>query len=135
MNFELKTLNLVGAANEKCDALIVLVSDSFKPGKDVLSALVAQTLKAGDLETKPGKPLVIYRPTGLACACVRAVLVNIGTGSAKDVRQAVSASVAAVKTVNTKKLVLCFNTLPTEAGVRAAVHSAARLPSPARRDG
>ncbi len=123
MNFELKTLNLVGAANEKCDALIVLVSDSFKPGKDVLSALVAQTLKAGDLETKPGKPLVIYRPTGLGC--VRAVLVNIGTGSAKDVRQAVSASVAAVKSVNTKKLVICFSNLPTEAGVRAAVTSVA----------
>ena len=123
MNFELKTLNLAGAASEKCDALIVLVSESFKPGKDVLSTLVAQTLKAGDLETKPGKPLLIYRPAGLAC--VRTVLVNVGTGSAKDVRQSVLAAVAAVKTAGTKKLTLCFATAPHEDGVRAAMMAVA----------
>ena len=119
MNFELKTLNLASAASEKCDALIVLVSESFKPGKDLISTLVAQTLKAGDLETKPGKPLVIYRPAGMACT--RLVLVNIGAGSAKDVRQAMAASVAAVKTAGTKKLAFCFATLPHEDGVRAAM--------------
>ena len=123
MNFELKTLNCAGAATEKCDALLVLVSESFKPGKDVLSMLVAQTLKAGDLETKPGKPLVIYRPAGLACT--RAVLVSIGTGSAKDVRKAVAASVAAVKSASTHKLALCFATLPDDAAVRAAMTAVA----------
>ena len=123
MNFELKTLNCAGAATEKCDALVVLVSESFKPGKDVLSTLVAQTRKAGDLETKPGKPLVVYRPTGLACT--RAVLVSIGTGSVKDVRKAVAASVAAVKSASTQKLVLCFATLPDEAAVRAAMTAVA----------
>ena len=110
MNFELKTFDLAGAANEKCDALIVLLSQSFKPGKDVLSALVAQALKAGDLETKPGKlgkpgkPLVMYRPAGLACSS--AVLAGVGDGSAKEVRQAVVAAVAAVKTGNVKKLAI-----------------------------
>ncbi|NMM12878.1 MAG: leucyl aminopeptidase [Rhodoferax sp.] len=123
MNFELKTFDIAGAANEKCDALIVLLSQSFKPGKDVLSTLVAQALKAGDLETKPGKSLVVYRPAGMACS--RAVLASVGDGSAKEVRQAVSAAVAAVKAVNVKKLAICFATLPQENAVRAAVMAVA----------
>ncbi|WP_296448838.1 leucyl aminopeptidase [Rhodoferax sp. UBA5149] len=123
MNFELKTLDLSAAANEKGDALIVLLSQSFKPGKDVLSALVAHTLKVGDLETKAGKLLVLYRPAGVACS--RAVLAGIGEGSAKEVRQALGAAVAAVKAPNVKKLVICFATLPQEETVRAAVIAAA----------
>ena len=119
MNFELKTLNLAGATSEKCDALIVLVSESFKPGKDLLSTLVAQTLKVGDLESKPGIPLFIYRPAGMACT--RAVLVSIGMGSVKDVRKAMAAAVAAVKTSGTKKLAICFANLPHEDAVRAAM--------------
>ena len=62
MNFELKPIGLVGAATEKSDALIVLVPQDFKAGKDDLSALVAQTLKSADLEAKPGKLLALYRP-------------------------------------------------------------------------
>ena len=54
MDFELKTLGLAGAAAEKCDALIVLVSESFKPGKDAVSRLVAGALQAHDIETKAG---------------------------------------------------------------------------------
>ena len=122
MNFELKTFDLAGAANEKCDALIVLLAPSFKPGKDVLSTLVAQALKAGDLESKPGKPgkpLHLYRPAGLACS--RVVLVSVGDGSAQEVRKALAAAVAAVKADNVKKLVICFAVLPQEDTVRAAV--------------
>lgn len=123
MNFELKTFDLSGAANEKCDALIVLLSQSFKPGKDVLSALASQALKAGDLETKPGKLLVLYRPAGVACS--RAVFASVGGGSAKEVRQAVVAAVAAIKAVNVKKLAICFATSPQEDAVRAAVMAVA----------
>ncbi len=47
MNFELKPLNLVALANEKADLLILLVAQDFKPGKDELSILVAQTVKQG----------------------------------------------------------------------------------------
>ena len=122
MNFELKTFDLAAAVNEKCDALIVLLSQSFKPGKDVLSVLAAQALKAGDLQTKPdkaGKPLVIYRPSGLASS--RAVLISMGDGSAKAVSQAVAAAVAAVKAANVKKLAICFASLPSDQAVRAAV--------------
>lgn len=123
MNFELETLDLNGAAKEKCDALIVLLATSFKPGKDNLSMLVAQALKAGDLESKPGAALVLYRPSGLACA--RAVLANVGEGSANEVSKAVKAAVLAVKAGNVKKLVICFATLPKDAPLRAAVTAAA----------
>lgn len=123
MNFELKTLDLAGAASEKCDALIVLVTQSFKPGKDVLSALVAQTLKAGDLETKPGKSLLVYRPAGVTGG--RVVLAGVGEGSAKEVRQAVAAAVTAVKSAQIKKLTLCFASQPAEDAVRAAVMAVA----------
>ena len=43
MDFDLKTLTLAGAAAEKCDALVMLVGEAFKPGKDPLSL--------GDTET------------------------------------------------------------------------------------
>ena len=123
MNFDLKTFDLVAAASEKCDALIVLLDQSFKPGKDVLSGLVTQTLKAGDLELKAGKLLVLYRPAGVAGS--RAVLACVGEGSAKEVRQAVAAAVAAVKSDKVKKLVLCFAAAPQDDGVRAAVMAVA----------
>jgi leucyl aminopeptidase len=123
MNFELKTIDLNAAASEKCDVLIVLLNQSFKPGKNVLSMLVAQTLKAGDLETRPGKSLLLYHPVGVACS--RVVLAGVGEGAAKDVRQAVAAAVTAVKALKIKKIVICFASLPAEEAVRAAVMAAA----------
>jgi leucyl aminopeptidase len=123
MNFELKTFDLGDAAKEKCDALIVLIGSAFKPGKDALSALAASALKSGDLETKAGKTLVFYRPAGLPCT--RAVIAGIGEGSAKEVRQALSAAIAAAKTTTLKKLVICFAGPLTDVAVRAAVSGVA----------
>lgn len=119
MDFELKTFDLSGAANEKCDALIVLLSQSFKPAKDILSVLVAQALKAGDLEAKPGKALAFYRPAGLAGS--RVVFAGIGGGTAREVRQALAAAVPAIKGANLKKLVICFAGVPSDDAIRAAV--------------
>ena len=119
MNFELKPMGLVGAANEKCDALLVLVSQTFKAGKDDLSVLVAQALKSADFEAKPGKLLQLYRP--LQANATRVVLVGVGEGTAKQVRTAVLAAVGGVKSSSLKKLLLCFATPAHEAAVRAAV--------------
>ncbi len=119
MNFELKPMGLVGAANEKCDALLVLVSQTFKAGKDDLSILVAQALKSADFEAKPGKLLFLYRP--LQANATRVVLVGIGEGTAKQVRTAVSAAVGGAKSSHLKKLLLCFASPAHEAAVRAAV--------------
>ena len=85
MDFELKTLDLAGAANEKCDVLLVLVTEGFQPaGKDPLSRLVASALAARDLETKPGKSLQAYRSEGIAAS--RILMVGAGDGSPRPER-------------------------------------------------
>ena len=66
MNFELKSLDLAGAASEKSDALLVLVTTAYKPGRGVLADLIAHAVKAGDLDTKAGKLLHAYRSAGVA---------------------------------------------------------------------
>lgn len=125
MNFELKSLDLPGAAQLACDALVVLVPTDFKPGKDSLSLVLAQALRAGDLETKPGKSLSLYRPTGARCN--RAVLVGVGAGAPRDVSQATAAAISALRaaTPAVKTVVLCFAASPAEGAVRAAMVAAA----------
>ncbi|PHM19483.1 MAG: leucyl aminopeptidase [Curvibacter sp. PD_MW3] len=125
MNFELKSLDLAAAAALTSDALVVLVPAGFKPGKEALSALIGQALKAGDLESKPGKLLSLYRPA--QAKSTRVVLAGAGDGSAKQVRQAVAAAVGALRagTPSVKKLALCFATAPSSGAVRAAVTAAA----------
>ena len=119
MDFDLKTLGLAGAATEKTDALIVLVMRGNRSGKDALSQLVAQALKAGDLETKPGQLLQAWRSAGIAAP--RLLLVGCGEGSGAQVRIAVQAAVGALRSAKVRRLALC---LPAQAGddaVRAAV--------------
>lgn len=123
MNFELKALDLSGAASEKCDALIVLLRDAFKPEKDVLSTLVAHARKAGDMDPKPGKFLSVYRPSGAVCST--AILAGIGDGSVQHVRKAITAAVGAVKGDKLIKLVICFASSPSEEAVRCAVTTVA----------
>lgn len=123
MNFELKTLDLAGAALEKHDALVVLLTQDFKPGKDPLALLIAHALKSGDLEPKAGKLLSMYRPGGVSST--RTVLVHAGTGTAKEVRQAVLAAVTAAKSVKLKKILVCFAAQPSEGGLCAAVSAVA----------
>lgn len=123
MNFELKTTGLAGAANEKCDALIVLVPHDYSGIADDLSALIAQTIVAGDLSTKAGKTLVLYRPTEASAA--RVVLVGVGEGTVAQVRTAVANAIAAVKTATLKKLVIAFATPATPETLRAAMTTSA----------
>ena len=123
MNFDLKTLELAAAASEKCDLLVVLIPEGFKPGKDALSTLTALALKNGDLATKAGKHLQMYQVPGIAAR--RVVLVGLGDGSARATRQAVLAVGAAIKAAKTQRVVLCFAS-PAQAGaVGAAVQAVA----------
>jgi leucyl aminopeptidase len=119
MNFELKTFDFSSAESQACDALIVVVLDPFKAEKGILAELVAQAIKAGDLQTKPGKLLQAYRPAGFACT--RLVLACAGVGSARHVRQAVGAAVSAVKTPAVKRVAICFTSAANAAMVRATV--------------
>ena len=125
MNFELKTLDLAGVAAQPGDALVVLVPAGFKPGKDDVSALVGQALKAGDLDTQAGKLLALYRPTQAKAA--RVVLVGAGDGSPRQIRQAVHAALGTLRsgTPAVKKLLLGFAQAPQAGAVRAAVQAVA----------
>ena len=123
MNFEFKTFDLAGAAREKCDALIVLFSAVMKAEKDPITALISAALKDGDLVDKPGKLLMTYRSTGMSATNL--VIAGIGEGSPKDVRQAVSAAIAAVKGKSAKKICLCFVSHPKEDALSAAIMTVA----------
>jgi leucyl aminopeptidase len=123
MDFELETLNLASAAGEKCDALVMLIAESFKPGKDPLSRLAADALKARDIEAKPGKMLQAYRSAGIAAN--RVLLAGVGDGAGKRVHAAIQGAVASLRTSGVKRLLIC---LPSDAGdeaVRAAVAATA----------
>ncbi len=123
MNFDLKTLELNTAALEKCDLLVVLISEGFKPGQDALSALVALALKNGDLTLKAGKQLQLYQVPAVTAR--RVVLVGAGNGSARASRQALLAVAGAIKAPQTKRLVLCFAGAVTGDVVCAAVQAVA----------
>ena len=123
MNFELKPLTLVGIANEKCDVLVLLVQQDFKPAKDELSVLIAQAIKAGDLGVKPGQSLMVYRAS--QANAVRLVLASVGDGKAKQVRGAVTSALGALKSSLGKKVVVAFAAPAQEDSVRAAVVAAA----------
>ena len=119
MDFELKTLDLAGAATDKSDVLLVLVTDAFQAGKDPVSRLVAAALAARDLKAKPGKLLHAYRSEGIAAP--RVILAGCGDGSGKRVHSAVQAAAGALRSSAARKLTIV---LPPKAGadaVRAAV--------------
>ena len=50
MNFELKTLDLKAAAAFNTDAVVVLLPNHFKPGRDVISQLVTKARANADLD-------------------------------------------------------------------------------------
>ncbi len=122
MNFEIKTLDLAAAAAEKCDAVLLLVTEAFKPGRDALSKLVAHALKAGDLQSKAGKVLQLYQST--AVAAPRLVLVGAGDGSPRQLRTATLAAVAASNGKTTKRLLLLVaGSTPAQANANACVRA------------
>jgi leucyl aminopeptidase len=124
MNFELKTLSLGSALNEKCDALLVMVPTAFEPGKDGLSALIAQAQKRGDMEAKAGKLLQLYGVAGVAAA--RVVVACVGDGSLKQTRQGVAAAVGSLKGAKAvKKAVMVFAAQPSAEAAASAVVCAA----------
>jgi len=119
MDFELKTLDLAGAAAEKCDVLVVLVPENFQAGKDAVSALVCAALAAKDLEPKAGKLLQAYRAQGIAAP--RVILAGAGDGAGKRLQSAVQAAAAAVKSSPAKRMVILVPPGSGAEGVRAAV--------------
>ena len=137
MELKLIAQDLTQTSKTACDALIVLVPESFSAamGKSSIKAtlkttenltdVISQALKEGDFETKTGKLLQIYRSNHVAAT--RTVLVGAGDGSVKSIKTAVTAAVSAIKATSSKKLVICLGELAlvTQEGVKATVLCAA----------
>jgi leucyl aminopeptidase len=123
MDFELKTLGLDGAAQEKCDALLVLLPEGAKPGADPLSRMAADAIKARSFDTKPGKTLQSWRPQGVAAS--RVVLAGVGDASPRRIYAAVYSLVASLRNAGVRRLVMCLPAAADGRGVRAAVAAAA----------
>ena len=126
MNFDLKALDLAGAAAEKCDVLLLPIPEGFRPGKDVLSQCVAQAKKAGDLELAAGKQLALYNVAGVAGRKV--LLLGAGAGTAKDLRSALNAAAAVLKSASCKRVVVSLAALDAAAELsQVAVQCCAEL--------
>ena len=123
MNFDLKTLELTAAATEKCDLLVVLVPEGFRPGQDALSVLAAHALKCGDLKAKAGTHLQLYLAPAVSAR--RVVLLGAGNGSARAIRQALQAIATTFKLPQVKRAVVCFAGEAQPDGVSAAVQAVA----------
>ena len=115
MNFELKALALPQAANQPADVLVLLVPDAFEPGSDALSTLVAHARKNKDWDCEAGKLLQLYQVPAIAAR--RVVLLGVGNGSAKAVRQAVVACAAVLKGPGVVQALLCFAASPVPQSV------------------
>jgi len=123
MDFRLKTLTAHEAASTEADALILLWPDAGDGGDvaqaDPLTLWARQALAEGDLKAEPGQWLAAHRLPGVRPR--RVVLVRCGDGSARRVRQAVSAAFGALKGgAPVRRLVLQLGALSPLA-VRAAV--------------
>ncbi len=123
MNFELKTLDAAASAAEKSDLRVFLVPEGFAAGQDALSTLTAQALEQGDLETKPGKQLALYQVPGVASR--RVLLLGVGDGKARALRQALVAIAGALKAPQTRRVTLVFAVQPEPAALTAAVQAVA----------
>ena len=121
MNFDLKTLGMQAATTEKCDLLVVLVTEGMPPAKDALSTLTAQALKNGDLETKPGKSLAMYQADGIAAR--RVLLLGAGNGDARSVQRALQGAAATLRAPSIKRAVVCFGAAAAPQSVAAVVET------------
>ncbi|MEG0413880.1 MAG: leucyl aminopeptidase [Comamonas sp.] len=124
MNFELKTLNLSSAAAAKCDLLLLLVPESFKPQQDPLSALVQSAVSHGDWSAATSKQLHLYQTQGVQAR--RVLLLGVGKGTVRDVRSALSSAASVFKAEGVKHAIVCLSALDdVNEAVRTAVQSAA----------
>jgi leucyl aminopeptidase len=119
MDFELKALSAAAAAREKCDLLLVLVSEQAALGSDAIGALVAHAVKQGDFALSAGKQLPMYQVPAIAAR--RVLLLGTGQGSAKEVRNALAGCAEVFKAKGVSKAVVCFTFEAEAAAVSAAI--------------
>jgi leucyl aminopeptidase len=71
-----------------------------------LAQLISAARKSGDLDESPAKLLSVWRPQGVSAQ--RVVLVSSGDGSARVVRQAVTAAVGSLKATKPSHITVCL---------------------------
>ena len=124
MNFELKTLSLSQAAASPCDALVVLwPEESAAVPAGELAGLIRAEAKGPHWEAGVGKVWLSQSPA--VCKAARLVLVRVGQGTPAQVRKAVAAAFAGLKSPAVKKVVLSLSALQPSAGALAAALGAA----------
>lgn len=126
MNFELKALTAAAAAREKCDLLLVLVSEQAASGtfgSDAIGAMVAHAVKQGDFALSCGKQLPLYQVPAIAAR--RVVLLGVGAGTARDVRNALAGCASVLKAEGVAKAVVSLTFEADDQIVGAAVQAVA----------
>jgi leucyl aminopeptidase len=105
LDFSLKHLPLKLAAQTSADAMIVLVADDFVPTRDALSEWIEDARVHAQLHESVGKHVNLWRAAHVSAP--RLVLVSCGQAQAKQIRQAMTAAVGALKNSGMKHLVVC----------------------------
>ncbi|THU04454.1 leucyl aminopeptidase [Lampropedia puyangensis] len=126
---ELKSLNLLSAAKEKVDLLVVLLpdADSVKTatGKTTsgLETAITQALAAKDLDlTQTGNHLWLYSVAQVAAR--RVLLIASGAGSATDISKALASATSALRQSTTEKAaVVSLHATLDDCAVHALVQS------------
>ena len=109
LQFDIRSVNIADSASAKCDLLVLLVGEQFKPGQDEVTQFISLAVKAGDLELKAGKSLQLYRHS--LFEATRVILIGAGQASAKQVRLAVLGAVGVAKGANVKKMMISLSLL------------------------
>ena len=108
MDFKTQVTGVAGLAGVAADAVLVLVAGQAVP--EDLEAPLADTLgtaaKQGDFDFKPGHTLYAHRVAGVKAA--RVVFAATGDGSVKNLRKAVLAALAPLKSGGTKTLAVAL---------------------------
>ena len=95
MNFSLLTLSSNAVHSHKTDVLVVLVPEGLKPARGPLADWLTRHLKSGDFSTQVGFQLSLFEAPGWAAK--RVCFVGIGSASAAQVRQGLTAAWGGLK--------------------------------------
>jgi leucyl aminopeptidase len=104
VDFSLKQLDLKAAAQAPADALIVLVPDDFLATRDPLSEWITQARVHAHLNESVGKLVQMWQAAHISAK--RLVLVSCGQSQARQVRQAVTAAMGALKGSGAKHIIV-----------------------------
>ncbi|WP_028998130.1 leucyl aminopeptidase [Azohydromonas australica] len=105
-----------GLAGVAADALVLVVagSEAQQTLEPPLAALLAESVKAGDFELKPGRTLYVHRPAGVKAP--RLVLAAAADASPKAFKTAVAAALGALKSLGVRHAAVAFAATAKEEG-------------------